>query len=58
MPLILYCQSQILGNMQYNKKCKKCKKHCVHIGSAQNGFIWYCRKCNYVDYATSNPNQF
>lgn len=31
--------------------CKKCSSKMVEIGSAQNGFMWLCRKCNYLDYS-------
>jgi ribosomal protein L37AE/L43A len=34
--------------MQYNKKCKKCGNESVYIGSAQNGYMWLCKKCNNV----------
>jgi len=56
MLLTLYYQDLTLEDMQYNKDCKKCKQACVYIGSAQNGFIWLCRKCNYIDWAPDFNN--
>jgi len=40
--------------MPYNKTCKKCNNEYSYIGSAQNGFMWYCRKCNHIEWA---PNK-
>ena len=37
--------------MQYNKKCKKCENNYSYIGSAQNGWMWYCRSCTYLEFA-------
>ena len=51
MLLILYYQDLTLESMQYNKQCKKCYADYVYIGSAQNGYIWLCRKCNYLEWA-------
>ena len=42
--------------MQYNKECKRCKQDCIYIGSAQNGYMWLCKKCNYIDYAPNLNN--
>ncbi len=57
MPLILYYQDQTLENMQYNKKCKICGNDYVYIGTAQNGYMWYCRKCKYIDLKKTNNGQ-
>jgi hypothetical protein len=29
----------------------------VFIGSAQNGWMWYCRKCTYLDFAKESDNR-
>lgn len=44
--------------MQSNKKCKRCKENYIFIGSAQDGYIWLCKKCNYVDWVSEKdkPN--
>jgi len=43
--------------MQYNKKCKICDNDYVYIGTAQNGYMWYCRKCKYIDLKKTNNGQ-
>tara|TARA_R110002073_G_scaffold280181_1_gene444374 strand:+ start:590 stop:742 length:153 start_codon:yes stop_codon:yes gene_type:complete len=43
--------------MQYSKKCKKCGNETFYIGSAQNGYMWLCRKCNYVDLKKTDNEQ-
>ena len=43
--------------MQYNKNCKKCGNEYTHIGSAQNGYMWLCKKCNYIDWAPDKKSQ-
>ena len=57
MLLILYYHDLILENMQYSKKCKKCGNETFYIGSAQNGYMWLCRKCNYVDLKKTDNEQ-
>mgnify|MGYP003644970428 FL=1 len=39
--------------------CKRCTHKTSFIGSLQNGFGWYCRKCLYLTYADEkeNPNK-
>jgi len=37
--------------------CKKCAYKMVFIGSAQNGWMWYCRKCTYLDFAKESDNR-
>ena len=37
--------------------CKKCTYKMVFIGSAQDGWMWYCRKCTYLDFAKEIDNR-
>jgi len=36
--------------------CKQCLKPMVFIGSAQNGWMWYCRTCFNINFAEEQNN--
>lgn len=40
-----------------NKKCKKCNYNYIYIGSAQNGYMYYCTKCLYLEWAPDKNNE-
>jgi ribosomal protein L37AE/L43A len=42
--------------MQYDKNCKKCGHKYTYIGSAQNGYMWLCKKCNHIEWAPDKIN--
>ena len=44
--------------MLYDKKCTKCGNKYTYIGSAQNGFMWLCKKCNHIDWAPKKNNTY
>ena len=52
----LYYNDLILVNMQYVKNCKKCNNEYTYIGSAQNGYMWLCKKCNHIEWAPDKIN--
>ena len=37
--------------------CKKCNNKMVFIGSAQNGWMWYCRTCFNINFAKELDNR-
>lgn len=37
--------------------CKQCLKSMVFIGSAQNGWMWYCRTCFNINFAKELDNR-
>lgn len=38
--------------MQYDKKCSECNYKYVYIGFAQNGHMYYCKRCYHIELVT------
>ena len=54
-----YLMMILMNVIQDIVDCKRCTHKASFIGSLQNGFGWYCRKCLYLTYADEkeNPNK-